>query len=264
MQKNWKAFLSEFFAALIFTIAYFVLAARADSANFNYSYLQIALFSAILYVFVIFITSYNYKVDVFPAFSLMRCFIEKTLIPLVVNIPAQILGVLSGLIIYLQLQKTVLHLTPVLDNSVFSTFKIDDVLLESFVFTILVYILSYLMVLIRYSFRLVSLTGTILISVVVFIVSAITLPLEGISIITLWQDIFLSFYHYRNHIGDLLNQSFRIVSTAVPLLVVGAALAYFKLSDLMEDKIVKKPEEEEEEDEYEMGEDELFDTNFDI
>ncbi|MEX0810633.1 MAG: hypothetical protein WD048_00365 [Chitinophagales bacterium] len=259
MQNNWKIFFSEFSAALIFTIAYFVIAGRASSDSFSYSYLQIALFSAMLYVFVIFIASYSYKVDIFPAFSLMRCFIQKTLDPLLINIPAQLIGAALGFLIYLQLQKTVLSLSPVLDNSIFYAFEIKDVILRSFVFTLLVYILSYLMVLIRYSFRLERLTGTLLISVVVFMVSAVTLPLESVSIITLWQDILLSFYHYRSHIGDLLEQSLKQILIATPLLAIGAALAYFKLSDLMEDNIITSTEEE-----MEISIDEQFDSNFDI
>lgn len=259
MQKGYRYFLSEFFAALLFTIAYFVIAGRASAENFSYSYLQIALFTAMIYIFSVFISSYNYRIDVFPAFSLMRCFIEKTLSPLLVNIPAQILGAFVGLLMYLQLQSTVLSLSPVFDNSFFVNFQIEDAILRSFIFTILVYILSYLMVLVRYSFRLVSLTGTLLISVVVFIISAITLPLESVSVITLWQDIFLSFYHYRNHLGDLVAESLKQILVALPLLGAGAALAYFKLSDLLEDNIAVSDAKEE----IEMDEERL-DTNFDI
>lgn len=260
MLNKWKPFLSEFSASLLFTIAYFVIASRANSENFNYTYLQISLFSAMLYVFVVFIASYNYRIDLFPAFSLMRCFIEKTLQPLLVNIPAQLLGAIIGFSIYIQLQKNLLHLSPILDNSIFVSFQINDVILRSFVFIILVYILSYLMVLVRYSFRLVSLTGTLLISVVVFVISALTLPLESLSVITLWQDIILSFYHYRMHLGDLMAQNFKQILVTVPLLGAGAALAYFKLSDLMENSI--SPEVEE--DDMVISGDNQLDSNFDI
>jgi hypothetical protein len=115
------------------------------------------------------------------------------------------------------------------------------------------------MVLVRYSFRLVSLTGTLLISVVVFIISALTLPLESVSVITLWQDIFLSFYHYRNQLGELMAESLKQILVAIPLIGAGAALAYFKLSDLMEDNITVTETEEK----LEMD-DEQLDTNFDI
>lgn len=261
MQKSYRHFFSEFAAALIFTVAYFVFAGRAESESFKYTYLQVALFTSMLYIFSVFISSYNYKIDIFPAFSLMRCFVEKTLSPLFVNIPAQILGAFAGLLIYLQLQSTVLHLSPIHDNNVFVSLHIDDVILRSFIFTILVYILSYLMVLVRYSFRLVSLTGTLLISVVVFIISAITLPLDSVSVITLWQDILLSFYHYRFHMGDLVAQSLKQITIAIPLLGAGAALAYFKLSDLMEDNIAVSEDEDEE---MEVPEEKQLDTNFDI
>lgn len=259
MQNKRKKFFSEFSAALLFTLSYFVIAGRANSEAFNYSYLQIALFSAMLYVFVVFIASKNYRVDIFPAFSLMRCFLEKTLNPLFINIPAQIVGAVLGFLLYLKLQKTVLHLSPILDTSIFVSFDINDVILRSFIFTILVYILSYLMVLVRYSFQLISFTGTLLISAVVFVISAITLPINGVSVITLWQDILLSFYHYRTHLGDLLAQSLRQILIAIPLLAAGAALAYFKLTDLMENTITPPSEEE-----IELEGEKQLDKNFDI
>lgn len=185
----------EFSASALFTLAYFILVGRVQSDHFTLNFLQLSALLAFIYVVAVFVSSFRFEADVFPFYSLMRGLFRKTWVPIWLNIPAQLIGTVTGLFIYLMLHNSVLSLSPVADISRLTIYQIQDFPLRAMIMAVLVFILVYSMIIIRQLFLLKGMTGTVLIAVLVFVLGSITIPLDQVSIVTWWQDTVLNLYH---------------------------------------------------------------------
>lgn len=69
---------------------------------------------------------------------------------------------------------------------------------------VLAFILVYSMIIIRKLFLLKGMTGTILIAILVFVLSAITFPIKQVSVVTWLPDTVLGYYHYLSGSRELM------------------------------------------------------------
>lgn len=191
-----KAWAIEFIASLLFSLAYFILVGRTQSAEFSLNILELAALVSFIYVVAVFVSSFNFKADLFPFYSILRCFFEKSWVPLWVNISAQLIGTLVGLVIYSSIHSTLLTLSPLADVSTLTVFEIGNAPMRSLVMAVLVFILVYTMIIVRKLFLLKGMTGTLVIAILVFVLSALSFPVRELSVVTWWQDTAINFYHY--------------------------------------------------------------------
>jgi hypothetical protein len=196
MKSTFKTFFIEFVASFIFALPYFVLVGRTTSGAFDLNILQLAALVSFLYISAVFVSSYRFEADVFPFYSLLRCLLDKSLQPLYINIPAQIIGTAFGFFIYKLLYSKLLTLSPFADLSILATFEFADNAMKIALIAVLMFILTYSIQVVRNLFLLRGMTGTMLIATVVFVLTAITLPINDVSITTYWQDLMLATYHY--------------------------------------------------------------------
>jgi hypothetical protein len=226
MKGNLKRFFVEFVASLLFTLPYYVLVGRTTSSAFDLNILQLAALVSFIYIIAVFVSSYRFEADVFPFYSLLRCWVEKSLKPLYINIPAQFLGTVAGFILYHVLYSYLLKLSPFADLSKLATFEFPDPALKIVLIAVLMFILIYSIQVIRHLFLLKGMTGTLLIAVLVFVLTSITLPINEVSIATWWQDLILSYYHYLTGAQESLISFY---STLTFLAALGATfLAFLK------------------------------------
>lgn len=218
---SWKkTWLIECGANILFSLAYFILLGRTQSAEFSLNILELAALVAFIYVVAIFVSSYHFDADLFPFYSVLRAFFEKSLVPLWVNIPAQLIGTVLGLLVYTSIHDTLLTLSPVADVGTLTAFEISDIPMRSLIMAVLVFILVYSMIIVRKLFLLSGMTGTMIIAILVFVLSAITIPIQQVSIVTWWQDTVLNFYHYLYNTGSGIQIGFSDIATAIVLLAV--------------------------------------------
>lgn len=177
-------------------MAYLILLGRTQSSEFSLNILELAALTAFLYTISVFVVSYRFEADLFPFYSLLRCFAEKSITPLWLNISGQIVGSVLGLNLYLIMHKKLLALSPLADTMNLTSFEINDTPMRTLVMMVLVFILVYSMIIIRKLFLLKGMTGTILIAILVFVLSAITFPIKQVSVVTWLPDTVLSYYHY--------------------------------------------------------------------
>jgi hypothetical protein len=196
MKGKFKSFSVEFAASMLFSIPYYVLVGRTTSSAFDLNIIQLAALVSFLYITAVFVSSYRFEADIFPFYSLLRSFFERSLEPIILNIPAQILGTLAGFFTYHMLYNQLLTLSPFANLSILATFDFPDTSLKIVFIAVLMFILTYSIQVVRNLFLLRGMTGTLLIATVVFVLTAITLPINDVSITTWWQDAVLSFYHY--------------------------------------------------------------------
>jgi hypothetical protein len=213
-----KTGLAEFVASLMFSMAYFILLGRTQSEHFGLNILELSALIAFIYVIAVFVSSYKFESDLFPFYSLLRCFFEKSLTPLWLNIPAQLLGTGAGLGVYLIMKTTLLTLSPMADIDAITMFEITSNSMRGLTIAVMVFILTYSMIIIRKLFRLNGMTGTLVIAILVFVLSAVTLPVEQVSVIAWWQDIVLNLYHYQLGNAENLQMGWYSVVTAAIIL----------------------------------------------
>ncbi len=190
-----KASSVEFVASVLFTFAYLVLLGRTQSSQFTLNILELSALISFIYVVAVFVSSYRFEADLFPFYSVLRALFQKSWVPLYVNIPAQLFGTIAGLAVYVSLHSRVLSLSPLADVAPLTAIDIADFPMRVLVMAVLVFILVYSMIIVRHLFMLKGMTGTIVIAVLVFVLSAITIPLNEVSIVTWWQDTILNIYH---------------------------------------------------------------------
>jgi len=208
----------EFIASVLFTLAYFILLGRTQSQNFSLNVLELSALICFIYVIAVFVSSFRFEADLFPFYSLLRCFFEKTWTPLWLNIPAQLLGAIAGFGVYLSIHESLLTLSPFAETGALVAFEIDNLPMRSLTIAVLVFILTYSMLIIRKLFKLEGMTGTLLISILVFVLSAISLPLQDVSVVTWWQDTVLNLYYYFSGTTDDTGFSlFALLTAAVVL-----------------------------------------------
>ncbi|TVR39120.1 MAG: hypothetical protein EA392_07185 [Cryomorphaceae bacterium] len=230
-KKHTRIFLVEITSSLMFSLAYFILLGRVLSNSFTLNLLELSALVAFIYVIAIFVSSYRFEADLFPFYSLLRSLFERTWVPVWLNLPAQLLGTLLGFGMYVFMLDTVLTLSPIADIGAVSSFEIGDPWMHSFSQGVLVFILIYSILIIRKLFVLKGMTGTLLIAILVFVLSALSLPLDRISVIAWPQDMVLNVYHHIQR-GDGWAINHRTaLSAAVVLLTV--VLAYVKASQYM-------------------------------
>ncbi len=213
----------EFSASAIFTLAYFILVGRVQSDHFTLNFLELSALLAFIYIVAVFVSSYRFEADLFPFYSLMRSFYHKTWMPVWLNIPAQILGTVAGLVVYTLLQRTVLSLSPMADISELAIYEIHDFPLRTIVLALMVFILVYSIVIIRQLFLLTGMTGTVLLAVLVFVLGSVTIPLAQVSIVTFWQDAILNIYHAMRDPQQEIADWTLLISGAVVVLTVFVA-----------------------------------------
>lgn len=192
-----RAGLAELLASVMFSLAYFILLGRTQSENFSLNFLELSALIAFIYVIAVFVSSYKFEADIFPFYSILRCFYEKTLTPLWLNIPAQLVGTGIGLVVYLLMHDKLLSKSPLADISSITMFEISSHSMRGLTIAVMVFMLTYSMIIIRKLFRLNGITGTMLIAILVFVLAALSLPVEQVSIVTWWQDVVLNIYHYQ-------------------------------------------------------------------
>lgn len=190
--KTWTV---EFIASLLFSFAYFILLGRTQSAEFSLNVLELSALISFIYVISVFVSSYHFEADLFPFYSILRALFSKTWTPLWLNIPGQLLGTVAGLAIYIIFKETLLTLSPLADVEPITVFEISDVPMRSLIMAVLVFILVYSMIIVRKLFLLKGMTGTIVIAILIFVLAALTVPVEQVSIVTWWQDTILNIYH---------------------------------------------------------------------
>lgn len=215
-----KKWLIECSANVLFSLAYFILLGRTQSAEFSLNILELSALVAFIYVVAIFVSSYHFDADLFPFYSLLRAFFEKSLAPLWLNIPAQLTGTVLGLLVYTSIHDTLLTLSPLANVSTLTVFEISDIPMRSLIMAVLVFILVYSMIIVRKLFLLSGMTGTFIIAILVFVLSAITIPIQQISIVTWWQDTVLNFYHYLNTAGSGIQIGLSDFVTGIVLMAV--------------------------------------------
>lgn len=191
--KTWAI---EFIASLLFSLAYFILVGRTQSAEFSLNILELSALVSFIYIVAVFVSSFNFRADLFPFYSLLRCFFEKSLVPLWLNIPAQLFGTVAGLLVYLLFHGNLLTLSPFADIGSLKMFEIGNIPMRSLLLAVLVFILVYTMIIVRKLFLLKGMTGTFVIAILIFVLSAISFPVHELSVVTWWQDSVLNFYHY--------------------------------------------------------------------
>lgn len=191
-----KTWVIEFIASLLFSLAYFILVGRTQSSEFSLNILQLAALVSFIYVVAVFVSSFSFEADVFPFYSILRCFFEKSFIPLWLNIPAQLIGTIVGLVVYSSIHSTLLTLSPLADVGSLTLFEIGNAPMRSLVMAVLVFILVYTMIIVRKLFLLRGMTGTLVIAILVFVLSAISFPVQQLSVVTWWQDTAINLYHY--------------------------------------------------------------------
>lgn len=209
-------------------MAYLILLGRTQSAEFSLNILQLAALTAFLYIISVFVVSYRFEADLFPFYSLLRCFAEKSITPLWLNISGQIVGSILGLNFYLLMHKKLLALSPLADTTNLTLFEIHDTPMRSLIMVVLVFILVYSMIIIRKLFLLKGMTGTTLIAILVFVLSAISFPIKQVSVVTWLPDTVLSYYHYLIGSRELNLGLSDLVTGGV--LVVTIYLAHIKAS----------------------------------
>lgn len=215
----------------MFSLAYFILLGRVLSESFTLNILELSALVAFIYVVAIFVSSYRFEADLFPFYSLLRSLFERTWVPVWLNLPAQLLGTLIGFAMYLVMLETVLTLSPIADIGAVSSFEIGDSWMHAFAQGVLVFILIYSILIIRKLFVLRGMTGTLLIAILVFVLAALSLPLDRISVIAWPQDMVLNVYHHiQSGDGWAINNR-TLLSAAVVLITI--ALAYIKASQYM-------------------------------
>lgn len=219
MKKMLKKGGVEFLASVLFTLAYFILLGRTQSQNFSLNVLELSALICFIYVIGVFVSSFKFDADLFPFYSLLRCFFEKSWTPLWLNIPAQFLGTLAGFGLYLSIHDTLLTLSPLAETGALVAFEIDNLSMRSLTIAVLVFILTYSMLIIRKLFKLEGMTGTLLISILVFVLSAISLPLKDVSVVTWWQDTVLNVYYYAAGLSD--DAGFSLFALITALVVFG-------------------------------------------
>lgn len=209
----------ELVASALFTLAYFILLGRTQSQNFSLNILELSALISFIYVIAVFVSSFRFEADLFPFFSLLRCFFEKSWTPLWLNIPAQFLGTLVGFGLYLSIHDSLLTLSPFAETGSLVVFEINNLSMRSLTIAVLVFILTYSMLIIRKLFKLEGMTGTLLISILVFVLSAISLPVQDVSVVTWWQDTVLNVYYYATGLSD--NAGFNLFAVVTALVVLG-------------------------------------------
>ncbi len=219
MKKMLKKGGGEFIASVLFTLAYFILLGRTQSQNFTLNVLELSALISFIYVIVVFVSSFRFEADLFPFYSLLRCFFEKSWTPLWLNIPAQFLGALAGFGLYLFIHESLLTLSPFAETGALVAFEIDNLSMRSLTIAVLVFILTYSMLIIRKLFKLEGMTGTLLISILVFVLSAISLPLKDVSVVTWWQDTVLNVYYFALGLSD--NAGISLFALVTALVVLG-------------------------------------------
>lgn len=213
-----KTWIVECSASLLFTLAYFILLGRTQSSEFSLNMLELSALLAFIYVIAVFVSSFDFDADVFPFYSILRSFFEKSAVPLWLNIPAQMIGTGLGLALYLGIQPALLTMSPVADVATLNVFDIDNLPMRGMLMAVLVFILVYSMIIVRKLFLLTGMTGTLLIAVLVFVLAAITFPIYQLSVVTWWQDILLNFYHYVSEPGRSMHFGWTDVLTGAVLL----------------------------------------------
>lgn len=197
VKSLFRAGLAELTASFMFSVAYFILLGRTQSESFTLNILELSALIAFIYVVAVFVSSYKFEADVFPFYSLLRCFYERTFTPLWLNIPAQLVGTGIGLGVYLLMHDSLLSLSPLADIGSITMFEISSHSMRGLTIAVMVFMLTYSMIIIRKLFRLNGITGTILIAILVFVLASLSLPVEQVSIVTWWQDVALNLYHYQ-------------------------------------------------------------------
>ena len=248
--KDVRLFISELSASLMFTTAYMILIGRMVSEHFTLSLLEIGIGVSLIYFASVYISSYRYSADIFLFYSLYRCLREKSFRPLYINISGQIVGSCLGFGLYFLLHKYLLALSPFANFYDIATFKFEDIYLKYFVFGLFVFILTYIIAITRQSFDLQQLTGTVIIAFIVFIITGLTLPMHGVSVIACWQDILLSVYHGNLWPSDISYLNLLQFFAAIILVGGGIVFTYFRMPGIMDNKISMEAES--------------FDTDYDI
>lgn len=213
--KTWAI---EFVASLLFSMAYFILVGRTQSSEFSLNILELAALVSFIYVVAVFVSSFHFKADLFPFYSVLRCFFEKSWVPLWLNIPAQLMGTVVGLVIYRLIHSTLLTLSPLADVGSLTVFEIGNVPMRSLLMSVLVFILVYTMIIVRKLFLLKGMTGTLVIAILIFVLSAISFPVQQLSVVTWWQDTAINFYHHLVDPSRSLDFGLEDFGTAVVLL----------------------------------------------
>jgi hypothetical protein len=195
LNKYIRTFVVEVSASILFSLAYFILLGRTQSDAFSLNLLELSALVAFIYAIAVFVSSYRFEADLFPFYSLLRSFNEKSVVPLWLNIPSQFAGTTIGLLIYLGLHKRLLKLSPLADIDKLATFNISDPWMHALITGILVFILIYSILIIRKLFALQGMTGTLLIAILVFVLSAVSVPLDHVSVVTWAPDLLLNIYY---------------------------------------------------------------------
>ncbi len=228
MKRDLKIFLSELGAAVIFTTAYLVLVGRLVSESYSINFLQAAMGVALIYFSAVFISSYKFAADIFIFYSLFRCITEKSIHPLIINIPAQIIGTLFGFLFYVFLYNNFFFASPIINLESITTFHFEKNYLKYFLFGSFIFILNYFIFLIRVSFELNRMMGAIIIALIVYMLTALSFPMYGISVTTFLPDLFLYFYHQGfNFLEDITG--ILPALSALFFIAGGILMAYFKI-----------------------------------
>ncbi len=230
-KKHIRIFLVEIVSSLMFSLAYFILLGRVVSDSFTLNLLELSALVAFIYVVAIFVSSYRFEADLFPFYSLLRGLFERTWVPVWLNLPAQFIGTMLGFTSYLIMKDSVLTLSPVADIGAVSSFEIGDSWMHAFAQGVLVFILIYSILIIRKLFVLKGMTGTLLIAILVFVLAALSLPLDRISVIAWPQDMVLNVYHHIQSGDRWASNNRTLLSAAVVLITI--ALAYIKANQYM-------------------------------
>lgn len=221
--KALKLFFAELSANLMFTTSYLILVGRIASENFSLSHLETGLGVALIYFAAMYVSSYRYSADIFVFYSLYRCLRNKSYRPLYINVPGQIAGTVLGFGLYALLHKYLLALSPFATFESITTFQFDDLYLKYFTFGLFVFILTYLMAITKVSFELQRIAGTLIVAFVVFIITSLTLPMEGVSVVTFWQDLLIYFYHGSHYSYDI---SFYTIQFLVSVVFIAGGIGF--------------------------------------
>lgn len=191
MKGNISSFLSELAGGIIFSLFYFVVLSRLQSDEYSINLLQFTGLVSLIYLVSVFLTSYDYRADIIPVVSILRCFLESSLKPLYINVAAQLVGNTLGFLLYLLIQSLIFTKTNIAEIE-YGVFALDNKIIRGMLYVAMLGVLCYWYFIIRYAFSLTRLTGIFLISLIVYVILSLTYTITILSVVNPYPDILLS------------------------------------------------------------------------
>ncbi|MFZ6051463.1 hypothetical protein [Halocola ammonii] len=190
-----SVFLSELFAAGVFSMMFFIFASRFASPNFEMTHLDFAYIIGAGYLVAVFVSSYHFSAHILPIYSIVEAVIKSNPKIVLVRVPAQIIGTIIALLVFNGLQSAILVQGTMEGLIGFKQYQLNDPYLLIFIQGGLILTMSYLYHIVKNIFGLRKFTGGLLLGLLLTTIFAVTGQIEGIFIANPFGYLFYTIFN---------------------------------------------------------------------